>query len=139
MIDIKELVLKEYTGSQFEFGNIPTIDDIRKSEEILDLVFPSEFKEFILQVGWLELGNSYFFGIPSALTEAGNSILMTHFAREEWGLPPKYIVIYSSEDEVLWCMKENSNKVFAYDVHAMDFVGVVSESLEEALIEYIQG
>ena len=139
MIDIKELVLKKYTGSKFEFGDAPTNDDIKKSEKILGVIFPSEFKEFVTQTGWLKLGNNYFFGIPLDLIEKGNSISMTQFARTEWDLPEKYIVIYSSEDEVLWCMEENNNKVFAYDVNERNFVGTVANSFEEALVDYIKG
>ena len=139
MINLKELISHEYETEDYKFGEPPTIEDIQIAETLLNINFPENFREFVSQVGWLELDNSYFFGIPRRLTDEGNVVRMTQFARIEWGLPENYIVVYLSEDEVLWCMEENNNKVFAYDVNERNFVGIVANSFEEALVDYIEG
>ena len=97
LINLKELISNEYETEDYKFGELPTVEDIQIAETLLNINFPENFREFVSQVGLLELDNSYFFGIPRGLTDEGNVVRMTQFARTEWGLPKKYIVIYSSE------------------------------------------
>lgn len=118
---------------------------IAEAEEALGLTFSETFIEFVREVGWLEVDNTYIFGIPTTpLIDEGSAVRMTLYARQQWKLPDNLIVIYSSEDELLWCIsgaQKNttpSDNVVTYSTLRKKVVGQAGESLI-AVIEKLVG
>jgi len=68
---------------------------------------------------------------------------MTRHARNHWALPENYLGVYSSDDQVLWCLDgaaaTSRVKVLAFDTRRREFTGVVSETYLEALSDFLTG
>lgn len=131
------MILEKLDADDYRLGVPSTPSDITKVEDELQLDIPEEIKEFSLQVGWLEIDNCYFYGIPGIGSDEGSCVKMTIFARNEWNFPNSLVVIYSSEDEVLWYMDSKSSAVIAFDVFKREITGLVGDSLENVLIDYL--
>lgn len=136
---IKDLVQKNFEEGEYFFGTPPSEQEINGAERALEVTFPESYADFVRQVGWMELDNACFFGVPGECTAEGSVVRMTQYARHGWGLPKEYIVLYSSEDEVLWCMPSGKQQrgVLAYQTRQRSFAGKVASSLEKLLLDYI--
>lgn len=76
-------------------------EEIEKSEQMLDVKFSNQCREFYEKYGYLSFYGSEIFGIDpdddSEILE-GNSVAYAINDREEYSLPSKWIPIYSFDD-----------------------------------------
>jgi hypothetical protein len=114
---------------------------ILRAEAALDLKFPDDYRRFVAEVGWVQIFNSYFFGVPTTEgAEEGSVVAMTRYARERWSAPADCLVVYSSNDQVLWCIRPaNDSKVIAFDTRRTMFTGTVASSFLAALENFVVG
>ncbi len=139
-MDILKKLEENFDSDEYRIGGGVTKDKIQSAEQALNMVFPVPYKEFLSQVGWLEVINNYFFGVASQDEGEGSVVRMTHFAQQNWDLPEGLIVIYSSADKLLWCMasaNERSSKIVGYDTSKQKIVSVVSEDFESLIADYL--
>lgn len=109
---------------------------IAQAEELLGIRFGNEYRAFLAQFGWLEIYNTYFFGVPADLeNDACSVVRMTRYARQEWALPPTLVVMHSSDDQVLWCLEGDA--VVAFDTHTKKITGKVGPGYFQVLGEYL--
>jgi SMI1-KNR4 cell-wall len=118
---------------------------IRTAEQALGLKFPLDYQRFLKEVGWVVVDNSYFFGVGTnagAIDGEGSVVRMTECARATWRLPHEYVVVYSSDDVVLWCFdgRETTGvrEIVAYDTRKKCVTGRVASSFWCAISEYLQ-
>jgi len=78
-----------------------TKEEIRKSEELLNIVFSNQCKEFYENYGYLSFSGKEIFGIDpdddSGILE-GNSVAYALNDRVQCNLPKEWIPIYNFED-----------------------------------------
>lgn len=78
-----------------------TEEEIRRSEQILDIRFSNQSREFYEKYGYLSFYGNEIFGIDpdddSGILE-GNSVAYALNDREEYNLPKEWIPIYDFED-----------------------------------------
>ena len=78
-----------------------TESEIRKSEQILNIKFSNQSREFYEKYGYLSFYGNEIFGIDpddeSGILE-GNSVAYAINDREEYNLPNEWIPIYNFED-----------------------------------------
>lgn len=136
--------IREYLESFVDSGDLRTggaVDEaaILRAEVDLGLKFPDEYRRFVAEVGWVEIFNSYFFGVPMLESaEEGSVVAMTRYARERWGVPADCLVVYSSDDQVLWCIRSAADsKVVAFDTRRKMFTGTVASSFLSALEDFV--
>lgn len=142
--------LTTYTASEddYRFGGGVSDQDIIKSECSLNVLYSKDYRQFLREIGWLEINNMYFFGINKSqnqmLPEEGCVVRMTEYARNHWKLPLNMIVIYSSEDEYLWCLKDNhetnNTTVYGFDTELKKLTDYrVGDSFKEVFLSYLRG
>lgn len=129
---------------EYRIGGAASESQIASAEMQLSLRFPDDYRRFLAEVGWLEVFNMYFFGVPEDVENGEGSVVgMTRYARAQWNLPPEFLVFYSSEDVVLWCMKGigivREIEVVAFDVEKQKVIGRVGSSFWEVITGYLQG
>ena len=139
---VREFLQSNVDADDYRIGGSATAAAMALAESALALKFPDEFREFVGKVGWLEVHNSYFFGVPAdPESEEGSVVHTTRHARNHWTLPENYLVVYSSEDQVLWCLDgaaaASRSKVLAFDTRRREFTGTVSETYFEALSDFL--
>jgi len=139
---VRELLESNVDTDDYRIGGSAAADAITLAESVLAVQFPEEYRQFLAEVGWLEIHNSYFFGVPAdPESEEGSVVHMTRHARSHWALPEKYLVVYSSDDQVLWCLDGTSagtsSKVFAFDTRRSEFTGTVSATYFDALSDFL--
>lgn len=139
---VRELLEANVDADDYRIGGSVPAPAIALAETTLAVQFPEEYREFVGEVGWLEIHNSYFFGVPAdPESEEGNVVHMTRYARNYWALPENFLVVYSSDDQVLWCLDgasaERRSKVLAFDTRRNEFTGTVSATYFDALSEFI--
>jgi hypothetical protein len=130
-------------NDEYRVGGAASDAVITDCELALGVKFSSEYREFAKEVGWLEVDNTYLFGVnekDGTATGEGGTVRMTKYARETWGLPGNLYVVYSSDDAVLWCIdgsvSSRASKVIAYDTRKKKITGTVANSFDEALTEF---
>jgi SMI1-KNR4 cell-wall len=151
MIDSISKFLKDKsaTDEDYEYRMGGSVDDltIRSTETRLGVTFPPSYKKFLADVGWIEIFNSYFFGLRKEKTNdsEGNVITMTEYARNTWSLPTELIPIHSIDDQVLWCLdyspKENARvekKIVAYDTGKRRVTGLVSPDFWSCISDFLE-
>lgn len=144
MIKSIESKLAKLAGAA-RVGGGATENAILTTSSELGLTLPGEFLVFARTFGWLEIENVYFFGVPNdPLKSEGSALRMTAYARDSWSLPANLIVVYSSEDEVLWCLTGANNEseiarneVLAYSTRNQRVVGRVGESFLQVVDSYL--
>ncbi len=139
---VRELLEANVDADDYRIGGSVAAPAIALAETALAVHFPEEYREFVGEVGWLEVHNSYFFGVPAHIeSEEGNVVHMTRYARNHWALPENYLVVYSSDDQVLWCLdgasSERRSKVLAFDTRRNEVTGTVSATYFDALSEFL--
>ncbi|WP_313915169.1 SMI1/KNR4 family protein [Tahibacter sp.] len=139
---VRELLEANVDADDYHIGGGVPARTIALAENALAVQFPAEYREFVGEVGWLEIHNSYFFGVPAdPESEEGNVVHMTRYARNHWALPENYLVVYSSDDQALWCLDgasaERRSKVLAFDTRRTEFAGTVSASYFDALSDFL--
>ncbi|MEN9864865.1 MAG: hypothetical protein RL748_455 [Pseudomonadota bacterium] len=140
MLNIIENLRNNFDSDEFRIGGGVNDDAIGAAERELGLAFPMSYKEFLKEVGWLEISNVYFFGIPEQLYGEGSVVKMTKFSRENWQLPPNCIVIYSSEDKLLWCIECDGNVnpvIKGYDTEKRKILSKIANDFESLMDEYL--
>lgn len=90
------------------------------------------------------MDSTYVFGMPKdPLIDEGSTVRMTLYSRDQWDLSGDLIVVYSLEDELLWCIagaKNNgttSDKVVAYSTARKTLVGPAGENLIEVIVDLV--
>ncbi|MFY7809790.1 MAG: SMI1/KNR4 family protein [Fimbriimonadaceae bacterium] len=143
---MKESLIKaiEKNNGRIELGGPASQDAIDVTSRALGVELPESLMDFARNFGWLEVDNTYVFGVPkNPLTDEGSCVRMTLYARQTWNLPTELIVIYSSEDEVLWCVTGGkgtaaaSAKVIAFSTHQGKTTGIVGNDLLDVIEELI--
>lgn len=139
MKEILYRIKSELSADEYSVGEGASESRIGEAEHKLSLSFPEEYREFLKVFGWLEVYNSYFFGVPDNLLGEGSVVKMTLYAREQWALPTEFLALYSSEDKIAWCLscKSNDAQIVAYDITAKRLGSVVSINHEAMLLEYL--
>lgn len=140
---IKDYLHDNLDADDYRIGGAADAGQIATAERALGLHFPDEYQCFLAEVGWIEVGNAYWFGVPVDLQAAEGSVLrMTHHAREHWSLPQELFVIFSSDDRVLWCLDGSKHaaksSVVAFDTHQRKLTGSVAGSFGEALEAFLR-
>lgn len=140
MKEILEKFKVNFDQNEYSLGAQASDSKIKAAEEELSLSFPEKYKDFLKTFGWLEVYNNYFFGISNEPLGAGSTVAMTLYARKHWSLPEEYIVIYSSEDKILWCLNCQSagEKVISYNTETKKIETIVAPNLERLLMDYLE-
>lgn len=131
-------------GDEYRIGLPATDSQISAAEALLTCTFPEDYRDFLKAYGWLEVFNSYFFGVDGNGQEEGSVVRMTEYARAAWNLPNNLLVVHSVDDEVLWCIQceirtIQSCKVIAFDTASQRVTSVVARSFEACISEYLEG
>lgn len=140
MKELLEKFKESFDQNEYNLGVQASDAEIKAAEQALGLSFPEEYRNFLKSFGWLEIYNNYFFGLPNNPLGAGSAIAMTIYARKHWALPSEYIVVYSSEDQVLWCLNCQSaeGKVISYNSETKKIETIVAPNLERLLMDYLE-
>lgn len=143
---MKESLIKaiEKSKGRIKLGGPASQEAIGTTSRALDVDLPESLIDFARNFGWLEVDNTYIFGVPrNPLSDEGSCARMTLYARQMWDLPAELVVIYSSEDEVLWCVtggkgtSASSGKVVAFSTLQRKTTGVVGNDLLDVIEEFV--
>lgn len=140
---VKNYLQNNLDAGDYRVGGAADPGQIARAESSLGLCFPDDYRCFLAEMGWIEVNNAYWFGVPADL-EAGEGgvVRMTHHAREHWNLPQALFVIFSSDDRVLWCLDGSKHaaksSVVAFDTHQRKLTGSVAGSFGEALEAFLR-
>lgn len=140
MLNILEKLKTGFDPDEYKVGGGVSDEQISAAEKNLNLKFPDVYKDFLSEVGWLEICNVYFFGVSLQSNAEGSVTRMTQFAQANWNLPCNFIVVYSSADKLLWCMEcsaSHLSKIRGYDTDKQRFISVVSEDFEALINNYL--
>lgn len=140
---IKEYLRDNLDADDYRIGGTADPGQIASAESRLGVRFPDDYQHFLAEVGWIEVYNSYWFGVPADLEAGEGSVVrMTHYARQSWNLPGELFVIFSSDDQVLWCLDGSrrvpESRVVAFDTRQRKLTGSVADSFGEALVAFLQ-
>lgn len=113
---------------------------VQRSEQILGLQFPDEYREFLKRWGTLRMGYFQIYGIAGANLESPavpNGIWLTQRKRDHVGLPVSLIVLCDNEGDQLWCLETARSKlsiVVTWDVHLRRISGTRANTFIEFLL-----
>ncbi|MDO4727164.1 MAG: SMI1/KNR4 family protein [Porphyromonadaceae bacterium] len=108
------------------FGGV-AIEQINDAEKKLGILFPSQYKEFLLACGSCGIADTYVSGLFKEwdnLTSTGSIVHDTIEAREKHNLPNEYIVIEYMVDENYYVLKTSENdriedgKIYSIDINS---------------------
>lgn len=139
---IRDYLQNNLDADDYRIGGGADPGQIACAERALGLYFPDDYQRFLAEVGWIEICNVYWFGVP-ADPEAGEGsvVRMTHYAREHWSLPHELFVVFSSDDQLLWCLDGSrrlpESRVVAFDMRLRKLSGPVADSFGEALQAFL--
>jgi hypothetical protein len=95
-------------GRQLEFSGPQTELMVQELERGLKVCLPPSFREFLMRFGGGGEPGAWLTGIyeNEPLMEGAGSVYgETLFARETYGIPDHFVVIYSDDDiKALWCL-----------------------------------
>lgn len=138
---IRAFLESSVDSGELRIGGAVDETTTHRAEEALGLNFPEDYRRFVAEVGWAEIFNNYFFGVPvEEDSQEGSVVAMTLHAREHWSTPADCLVVYSSDDQVLWCIRSASDsKVVAFDTRRKVFTGTVASSFLSVLERFVVG
>ena len=108
------------------FGGVG-IEQINDAEKKLGILFPSEYKAFLLGCGSCGIADTYVSGLFKEwdnLTSTGSIVHDTIEAREKHNLPNEYIVIEYMVDENYYVLKTSENdrledgEIYSIDINS---------------------
>lgn len=124
---------KENSGIEI-FGAVET-DLVQSVEQQLGIVFPEQYKAFLLECGSCSIYDTYISGLFrdwDNATSTGSTLHDTLEARANHKLPLNYIVLEYSEDENYYVLKvspdsSENGKVYSVDIDDNDEVSKFTE------------
>ncbi len=147
MISINDYA-KKYSdcGEPLKFGDVSSPLEISLVEDSLGVGINGQFRSFLETVGGVSIFGSWVNGIPKDIpltTSAGNVHGDTVRLRES-GLPKKFLVISTSEEEFAVCLDasvDGESPVYGVSIPfegdpkmiALDFETYLEESLQSGL------
>lgn len=108
------------------FGGVG-IEQINDAEKKLGILFPSQYKAFLLGCGSCGIADTYVSGLFKEwdnLTSTGSIVHDTIEAREKHNLPNEYIVIEHMVDENYYVLKTSGNdriedgEIYSIDINS---------------------
>lgn len=108
------------------FGGVG-IEQINDAEKKLGILFPSQYKVFLLDCGSCGIADTYVSGLFKEwdnLTSTGSIVHDTIEAREKHNLPNEYIVIEYMVDENYYVLKTSENdriedgEIYSIDINS---------------------
>lgn len=126
---------KQKTNSGIEiFGGV-SLELIKSVEQQLDIVFPKEYKAFLLECGSCSIYDTYISGLFKKWdnsTSTGSTLHDTLEARIMHKLPLNYIVLEYNEDENYYVLSIPRNdtedsKVYSVDINIENKVSIFNE------------
>lgn len=108
------------------FGGVG-IEQINDAEKKLGILFPSQYKAFLLGCGSCGIADTYVSGLFKEwdnLTSTGSIVHDTIEAREKHNLPNEYIVIEYMVDENYYVLKTSENdrledgEIYSIDINS---------------------
>ena len=108
------------------FGGVG-IEQINDAEKKLGILFPSQYKAFLLGCGSCGIADTYVSGLFKEwdnLTSTGSVVHDTIEAREKHNLPNEYIVIEYMVDENYYVLKTSENdrledgEIYSIDINS---------------------
>lgn len=108
------------------FGGVG-IEQINDAEKKLGILFPSQYKAFLLGCGSCGIADTYVSGLFKEwdnLTSTGSIVHDTIEAREKHNLPNEYIVIEYMVDENYYVLKTSGNdrledgEIYSIDINS---------------------
>ena len=108
------------------FGGVG-IEQINNAEKKLGILFPSQYKAFLLGCGSCGIADTYVSGLFKEwdnLTSTGSVVHDTIEAREKHNLPNEYIVIEYMVDENYYVLKTSGNiqiedgEIYSIDINS---------------------
>lgn len=108
------------------FGGVG-IEQINNAEKKLGILFPSQYKAFLLGCGSCGIADTYVSGLFKEwdnLTSTGSIVHDTIEAREKHNLPNEYIVIEYMVDENYYVLKTSENdriedgEIYSIDINS---------------------
>ncbi|MFC0228462.1 SMI1/KNR4 family protein [Serratia aquatilis] len=145
MYNYQELInaLNSSEEETFWFGAV-TEDQIEKLESLLSVKIPREFSDFLLSCGGGGVIESEISGIEdndASISHGGTVYFNTSYARNEFGLPSYYIVIYLKDDEVCWCIdcsQELYGQIISYDIFKRKPSNRIAMNFYDFFNEYVE-
>ncbi len=126
---------KKKNNSDIEiFGGV-SLELIKSVEQQLDIVFPKEYKAFLLECGSCSIYDTYISGLFKKWdnsTSTGSTLHDTLEARSMHKLPLNYIVLEYNEDENYYVLSIPQNgtedsKVYSVDINIENKVSIFNE------------
>ena len=126
-----------------------TSEEILKSEELLNVKFSKQIKEFYKKMGYLSFFGNEVFGIDpydeSGVLE-GNSVLYAINDREEYNLPKEWIPVYSYGDgQMAYLDYSNLNSyeepriiVGEYKGNSYQLIEVIADDFGDFLLQLVE-
>ncbi len=137
----------EAAGHKFEFFGPQDDDKIDELEASLGVALPPSFRAFLRRYGGGGITGEWISGIYKGqplLRQAGTVYGDTLRFREQCKLPPHLVVIYSQDDEVVWCLdtakrrQDGENPIVSFDVDARSLPLPVADSFGGFFTDYLE-
>lgn len=136
---IKKRLHKKFSFLVFEGGNGASEEIIQDAENKLGLKFPSDYRDYLMEFGWLEVEHYEFFGVGSGIPKYLDLKLV---ASEEWGeggLYENLLPIWNNGGGDLYCidLKQSTNdkSIICAFYHENRQTEMVATSFENWLTE----
>ena len=126
---------KQKNNSDIEIFGVVSLELIKSVEQQLDIVFPKEYKAFLLECGSCSIYDTYISGLFKKWdnsTSTGSTLHDTLEARSMHKLPLNYIVLEYNEDENYYVLSIPQNgtedsKVYSVDINIENKVSIFNE------------
>jgi len=145
---LDELIKKGIeSGAEITVFAPASSEKILAAESMLKIVFPSSYKNFLMKYGAIEIGTCPFSGLVSDdVGNNGDVVSFTKYARENYGLPTRYIAINFEDEDAFLCIdteqkniEDESPIVLVKPTNGKQIGGVVASTLPDYLVEYLTG
>ncbi|NML35514.1 SMI1/KNR4 family protein [Paraburkholderia antibiotica] len=132
-------------GADIVRGGPVTVDKIQRAEELLGVAFPPSYKDYLTQYGAIEIDGRSFAGLTANEVGAiGDVVAFTKNAREQYGIPDRYIALDFQDGDVFLCIDTQSKDsagesplVLISPVNGKQQGAVVSQGLVDYLEKYL--
>lgn len=132
------------SGQELYWMGGASANAIQGLEELLDTRLPDSFRSFLEKYGGGGLLEEEISGIENddpSIEHRGSVWRDTLRCRIDFALPRNLIVIYLSDDEVVWCLDAsagsgNEYPVVSYDIFANKVIPI-ADNFEQFFIEYL--
>ena len=134
-------------GEPLEFGTPVTWSEVKRVGDNLRLLIEGQYAEFLTKVGGLAVFNSWINGVykKDSLTIAAGNVNGDTLRMRERGLPSKYIVVRTSDDEFAFCLDSSihlESPVYGVEIPFAGSVEKIAANfncyIKESLVETIK-